>query len=131
MTDRIDPGPGWRLLDSCPIIMRGDEFHSNDGWFPSLLDPGSQGIEGMVYRRRTKESSTKAIATRATIIAECEDGIRVTRTVSNPSGLTTKQMEFEAESFARQMSRLSQGTPMHGSSPAKYIMLEIQREGEP
>lgn len=131
MADRIDPGLGWRLLDPKEIVKRGDERWAHGEWVLSL-NVGLKQSCGLVYRRRAKSPrTTKAIATRATIIAECEDGIRVTRAVSNPSGLTTKQMEFEAESFTRQMSRLSQGAPMHGSSPAKYIMLEIQRGGEP
>ena len=121
MTDRIDPGLGWRLLDPKEIVKRGDERWAHGEWVLSL-NAGLRQVFGFVYRRRrrTAPRTTKAIATQATVICATPDGVRDERTISRKSGLT----ECDCERIRRAWENAQ-------ASPAKYIMLEIQREGEP
>ena len=119
MTDRIDPGPGWRLLKVGEIRERGDEFFS-DGWRPTVMAGSLLPKNGPPTRRRTAPRTTKAIATRATVICGTPDGARTINTISRESGLT----EYDCERIRRAWDNMQVST-------AKYIMLEIQREGEP
>ena len=120
MTDRIDPGPGWRLLGPKEIVKHGDERWTHGEWVPSV-NAGLKQSYGLVYRRRAKSPrTTKAIATRATVRAAFRDGRIVTRMERNDSGLGEKEMRATIETWGL--------APLIG---AKYIMLEIQREGEP
>ena len=120
MTDRIDPGPGWRLLEAGEIVKEGDERRDSGGWVKTL-NVGLPQSAYFVYRRRiTIPYATKAIATRATVICGTPDGARTINTISRESGLT----EYDCERIRRAWDNVQVST-------AKYIMLEIQREGEP
>ena len=119
MTDRIDPGPGWRLLEAGEIRRRGDEFYCN-GWRPTVMAGSLLPKNGLPTRRRTAPRTTKAIATRATVICGTPDGALTMNTISRESGLT----ECDCERIRRAWENMQVST-------AKYIMLEIQREGEP
>lgn len=120
MTDRIDPGPGWRLLEAEEIVKDGDEFLLCGTWKTSE-NAGTSQCSACRYRRRIPEPYTiKAIATQATVICATPDGARTESTISRKSGLT----EYDCERIGRAWENMQ-------ASPAKYIMLEIQREGEP
>lgn len=119
MTDRIDPGPGWRLLEVGEIRERGDEFF-RDGWRPTVMAGEPMPGNGFLTRRRTAPRTAKAIATRATVICGTPDGARTVNAISRESGLT----EYDCERIRRAWENMQ-------VSSAKYIMLEIQREGEP
>lgn len=128
MSDRIDPGPGWRLLGKEPIIERGDQF-SIDGksWHSSLLPTGAIGSKELVYRRRVRITeprtarTIKGIATRATVRVVAADG-EVERSIRCDSGLSVDQMYSAIASFDGAVDALRNRT-----SVPKYIMLEIQR----
>lgn len=120
MTDRIDPGPGWRLLEAGEIVKEGDECRDSGKWVKSY-NYGLPQYDALVYRRRlASPRATKAIATRATVICGTPDGARTINTISRESGLT----EYDCERIGRAWENMQ-------VSSAKYIMLEIQREGEP
>ncbi|MHB8762416.1 MAG: hypothetical protein ACYC6J_08590 [Coriobacteriia bacterium] len=119
MLDRIDPGPGWRLLKVREIRARGDEFFCN-GWKPTVMAGEPLPKNGFLTRRRTAPRATKAIATRATVICGTPDGARTMNAISRESGLT----EYDCERIRKAWENMQVST-------AKYIMLEIQREGEP
>ena len=121
MPDRIDPGPGWRLLEPREIVKEGDERRDSGGWVKSS-NAGLPQSPWSAYRRRTAPRTTKAIATRATVICGTPDGARTTNTISRESGLT----EYDCERIRR--ARAWENMQV---SAAKYIMLEIQRKGEP
>ena len=123
MTDRIDPGPGWRLLKVGEIRERGDEFFS-DGWRPTVMAGHRQQKNGFLTRRRTASRPTKAIATRATVRATFPDGAMIADSIACESGLSGEMMQFSADRWELSKIHLQ-------ASGAKYIMLEIQREGEP
>ena len=53
MTDRIDPGPGWRLLSPKEIVKHGDERWAHGEWVLSL-NAGLKQSCGFVYRRRRR-----------------------------------------------------------------------------
>lgn len=122
MTDRIDPGPGWRLLEIGEIRPAGYQYLSPEGFWS---DGSMVGVivytSGGVCRVRVyRKGTTKSIATQATVICATPDGVREERTISRKSGLT----EYDCERIGRAWENAQ-------ASPAKYIMLEIQREGEP
>ena len=123
MTDRIDPGPGWRLLKPKEIVKEGDERRDSGGWVKSS-NAGLPQSPWSAYRRRTAPRTTKAIATRATVRIAFTDCV-VDRTISQPGGLRTDSMDAIATHFA------DRAKAYQGAGVAKYIMLEIQREGEP
>lgn len=123
MTDRIDPGPGWRLLEVGEIRERGDEFFRN-GWRPTAMAGEPLTKNGFFTRRRTAPRTTKAIATRATVRAVFPDGATTADSIACESGLSIEMMQFEVDRWALSKIHLPE-------SGAKYIMLEIQREGEP
>ena len=124
MTDRIDPGPGWRLLEVGEIVKRGDECCDSGSWVKSL-NAGLPQSAYFVYRRRiTTPRTTKAIATRATVRAAFPDGAMIADSIACESGLSGEMMQFSADHW--ELSKIHLQT-----SGAKYIMLEIQREGEP
>ncbi len=120
MTDRIDPGPGWRLLKLRETKRQGDEYLDGKRWLATKR-PGDRISENSLpVRRRTALRTTKAIATRATVTLAFRDGRIVTRTERNDSGLGEKAMRETMETWG-----------CASLIGAKYIMLEIQREGEP
>jgi len=122
MTDRIDPGPGWRLLEEGEIRNRGDEFF-RDGWRPTVMAGDRLPKNGFPTRRRITPRTTKAIATRATVRAAFPDGAMISDSIACESGLSGEMMQFSADRW--ELSKIHLQT-----SGAKYIMLEIQREGE-
>lgn len=124
MADCIDPGPGWRLLAAGEIVKRGDERRLFDKWAPSL-NAGMEQVCGFAYRRRvTAPTTTKAIATRATVRAAFPDGATFRDSIACEGGLSSAMMQFASDRWELSKMHLSE-------SGAKYIMLEIQREGEP
>ena len=127
MTDRIDPGPGWRLLSPKEIVKHGDERWAHGEWVLSL-NAGLKQSCGFVYRRRrrTAPRTTKAIATRATLKTAYDGGTTITRTMRNDEGLSEREMIDASEVFFDKVEAIRNRT-----SIPKYIMLEIQREGEP
>ena len=123
MTDRIDPGPGWRLLEPKEIVKDGDEFFFDGKWRWS----GNVGLEqdkASRYRRRITPRTTKAIAIRSTVRAAFPDGAIIADSIACESGLSREMMQFELDRWELSKAHLR-------GSGAKYIMLEIQREGEP
>ena len=121
MTDRIDPGPGWRLLEAGEEKPRGYEYKSlTYGWVKGDGVGQRALANGLPCRVRIPPRTTKAIATRATITMAFRDGRTTSRTERNDSGLLEKQMADTIHIWG--------AASLIG---AKYIMLEIQREGEP
>ena len=121
MTDRIDPGPGWRLLKAGEKKPRGYEYKSPVfGWTKGDGVGRRASADGFPCRIRITLRTTKSIATRATVICGAPDGARTINPISRESGLT----EYDCERIRRAWSNMQVST-------AKYIMLEIQREGEP
>lgn len=116
---RINPGPGWRLLEAGEIRERDDESLYS-GWKPTVMAGEPMTRSGLPTRRRITWRTTKAIATRATITMVFRDGRTTSRTERSDSGLLEKQM---ADTM-----HIWDAIPLIG---AKYIMFEIQREGEP
>ena len=129
MTDRIDPGPGWRLLERDEIRRPSDESMVSMNclgqkiWLNCKWSAGqTAGCE--FVRRRITTRATKAIATRATVRAVFPDGATIADSIACESGLSVEMMQFEVDRWALSKIHLPE-------SGAKYIMLEIQREGEP
>lgn len=124
MTDRIDPGPGWRLLKMGEVKIVGDQYRDGRRWVVTKRAGDKIGAASLPVRRRTAPRTTKAIATRATVRIAFTDCV-VDRVVSSPGGLGRENMDAMVAHFADR-AKAYQGTGI-----AKYIMLEIQREGEP
>lgn len=120
MTDRIDPGPGWRLLKMGEVKIIGDEYRDGLRWVATKRAGDKIDETSLPTRRRTAPRTTKSIATRATVRAAFRDGRIVTRMERNDSGLGEKEMRATIETWDL--------APLIG---VKYIMLEIQRKGEP
>ena len=99
---------------------RGYQWFDGNAWQDGALFGDAVNVSDCYCRVRIAPRATKAIATRATVRAAFRDGRIVTRMERNDSGLGEKEM------------RATIGTwdlaPLIG---VKYIMLEIQREGEP
>ena len=122
MTDRIDPGPGWRLLKPGEVKPQGYEYKSlTFGW--SKGEGVGQRVlaDGLTCRVRIAPRATKAIATRATVRVVATDG-EVERSIRCDSGLSIRQMHAAIASFDGAVDALRNRT-----SVPKYIMLEIQR----
>jgi len=124
MTDRIDPGPGWRLLKMGEVKIIGDEYRDELRWVPTKRAGDKIDETSLPTRRRTAPRTTKAIATRATVRAVFPDGATTADSIACESGLSMKMMQFEVDRWALSKIHLPE-------SGAKYIMLEIQRKGEP
>lgn len=120
MPDRIDPGPGWRLLEVGEIRKRGDEFFCS-GWKPTIMAGEPMPKNGFTTRRRTAPRPTKAIATRATVRIVAADGT-AEHSIRCDSGLSVGQMYSAIASFDGAVDALRNRT-----SVPKYIMFEIQR----
>ena len=125
MTDRIDPGPGWRLLRAGERKPRGYEYKSPVfGWTKGDGVGRRASADGFPCRIRITPRTTKSIATRATVRAAFPDGAMISDSIACESGLSGEMMQFSADRW--ELSKIHLQT-----SGAKYIMLEIQREGEP
>lgn len=125
MTDRIDPGPGWRLLKAGEKKPRGYEYKNPVfGWTKGDGVGRRASADGFPCRIRITLRTTKSIATRATVRIAFTDCV-VDRVVSSPGGLGRENMDAMVAHFADRV-KAYQGTGI-----VKYIMLEIQREGEP
>ena len=125
MTDRIDPGPGWRLLKAGEVKPRGYEYKNPVfGWTKGDGVGRRASADGFPCRIRVTPRTTKAIATRATVRAAFPDGAMIADSIACESGLSGEMMQFSADHW--ELSKIHLQT-----SGAKYIMLEIQREGEP
>lgn len=124
MPDRIDPGPGWRLLEAAEIVEDGDEYLL-DRWRKSF-NAGCKQNPFTPYRRRITSRTTKAIATRATVRASFPDGAMISDSIACESGLSMEMMGFFMDRWSSAKAQISTQV-----SPARYITLEIQREGEP
>lgn len=126
MSDRIDPGPGWRLLKIGERRPAGYQYPSSAGFWNdgnmvgAIVATSCDVCRARVYRK----GATKAIATRATVRIAFTDCV-IDRTVSSPGGLSLDNMDAIATHFADRIKAY------RGQGVAKYIMLEIQREGEP
>lgn len=124
MPDRIDPGPGWRLLEIGEIRPKSYEAFSDGKWRRGVLSgmricPGSS-----LCRVRVTPRATKAVATRATVRAAFPDGAMISDSIACETGLSEEMMAHVSERWSLASKHLS-------TSGAKYVMLEIQREGEP
>jgi len=125
MTDRIDPGPGWRLLKAGEVRPRGYEYKSLSlGWTKGEAVGQRMMAHGLPCRVRTAPTTTKAIATRATVRSVFPDGSVASHSIECKTGLSPEMMAFASVRWEAASRCLPE-------SSAKYIMLEIQREGEP
>lgn len=128
MSDRIDPGPGWRLL--VPLVdeqILGDQYLSDGEWHP--VTAASWCLVQRFWeprRRRIPGYAEKAIATRVTVRASFPDGAMISDSIACESGLSMEMMGFFMDRWSSAKAQISTQV-----SPARYIMLEIQREGEP
>ena len=123
MTDRIDPGPGWRLLEVGEMRDAMDEFFRRGKWTKTSA-PGAPIIYGSYpTRRRIAEPRTiKGVATRATVRVVSSNGT-AERSIRCDSGLSVGQMYAAIASFDGAVDALRNRT-----SVPKYIMFEIQRD---
>lgn len=125
MTDRIDPGPGWRLLKVGERKPRGYEYKSPVfGWTKGDGVGQRASADGFPCRIRITPRTTKAIATRATVRAVFRDGAVTDDSMTCGNGLSEQMMHYAIRRWT-----VVQGAAK--AQGAKYIMLEIQREGEP
>ena len=126
MTDRIDPGPGWRLLEIGEIRPVGYQYLSSEGlWSDGDMVGVIVATSGGVCRVRVyRKGATKAIATRATVRGVFPDGAATSHSIECKTGLSPEMMAFASARWEVTSRCLPE-------SSAKYIMLEIQREGEP
>ena len=121
MGDRIDPGPGWRLLDAGERKPEGYEYKSLIwGWTKGDGVGGIVRADGLPCRVRIA-TTVKGLATRATVRVVTNDGT-AERSMRCDSGLSVGQMYAAIASFDFAVDALRNRI----SSP-KYIMLEIQR----
>ena len=104
---------------------RGYEYKSPVfGWTKGDGVGRRASADGFPCRIRVTTRTTKAIATRATVRAAFPDGAMISDSIACESGLSGEMMQFSADRW--ELSKIHLQT-----SGAKYIMLEIQREGEP
>ena len=125
MTDRIDPGPGWRLLKEGERKPEGYQSISVDGFWRkgSCVGEVFRQAESIPCRVRVyREGITKAIATRATVRVVSSNGT-AERSIRCDSGLSVGQMYAAIASFDGAVDALRNRT-----SVPKYIMFEIQRD---
>ena len=124
MPDRIDPGPGWRLLNPEEIVEYGDQLFL-DGMWRIPRNAGTTQCFTCPYRRRIPKPRTiKAVATRATVKAAFPDGAMTSDSIACKTGLSGEMMQYVSDRW----NLASKHLPTSG---ARYIMLEIYREGEP
>ena len=125
MPERIDPGPGWRLLEAGEAKPQGYEYKSSIlGWIEGVAVGQRVRADGFPCRVRVAPRAIKAIATRATVRAAFPDGAVIADSIACETGLSEEMMQYVSDRWNLASKHLS-------TSGAKYIMLEIQREGEP
>ena len=123
MTDRIDPGQGWRLLKPGEVKPQGYEYKSpNYGWIKGEGVGNKVLVDGFPCRVRAHQRTIKGIATRATVRSVFAGGIATESTIRSDVGLSLSQMEKVAETYEKQVSDLRNRFAM-----PEYIMFEIQR----
>ena len=121
MGDRIDPGPGWRLLEVGERKPEGYEYKSSIwGWTKGDCVGGIVLANGLPCRVRIA-TTVKGLATRATVRVVTNDGT-AERSMRCDSGLSVGQMYAAIASFDLAVDALR-----NRISAPKYIMLEIQR----
>ena len=101
----------------------GDEYLNGSRWVATKLPGEKIKAPSLPVRRRTSIRTIKAIATRATVRAAFQDGAMISDSITCETGLSVEMMAHVAERWDLASKRLP-------TSSAKYIMLEIQREGE-
>ena len=120
--DRIDPGPGWRLLEVGE--RRPDKYQTRikSRWVAGVM-PGI-AVESFHHpcRVRTAPRTIKGIATRATVRAVSVNGSVWETVVRNDSGLQPSHMEYARAIFDKAVDDARNGFRI-----PKYIMFEIQR----
>ena len=122
MPDRIDPGPGWRLLKVGERKPEGYEYKSVIcGWIKGSGAGDIVRADALPCRVRTAPYTAKGIATRATVRVVTNDGT-AERSMRCDSGLSVGQMHAAIASFDFAVDALR-----NRISAPKYIMLEIQR----
>ena len=125
MTDRIDPGPGWRLLNVGEVRPAGYEFWDGRGWIiGNVVGEIVQTSLVFLRARATEPLTIKSIATRATVKAAFPDGAMTSDSIACKTGLSGEMMQYVSDRW----NLASKHLPTSG---ARYIMLEIHREGEP
>ena len=125
MPERIDPGPGWRLLKVGEAKPQGYEYKSSIlGWIEGVAVGQRVRADGFPCRVRVAPRAIKAIATRATVKAAFPDGAMISDSIACKAGLSGEMMQYVSDRW----NLASKHLPTSG---ARYIMLEIQREGEP
>ncbi len=125
MNDRIDPGPGWRLLKVGEAKPQGYEYKSVIlGWLEGEAVGQRVRADGLPCRVRVAPRAIKAIATRATVKAAFPDGAMISDSIACETGLSEEMMQYVSDRW----NLASKHLPTSG---ARYIMLEIHREGEP
>lgn len=123
MTDRIDPGPGWRLLKPGEVKPKGYEYKSpNFGWIKGDGVGNHVRVDGFLCRVRAPQSTIKGIATRATVRSVFAGGIATESTIRSDVGLSLSQMEKATEAYEKRLFDLRNKFAM-----PEYIMFEIQR----
>jgi len=124
MPDRIDPGPGWRLLEKGETKPHGYEVRWLGAWHAGG-DAGGIVDSSTLPCRARNLITTKSIATRATMRTAYDGGTTITRTMRNDEGLSLQEMSDVSSVFLKQVRGC------HTIAKFAYIMLEIHREGEP
>ena len=123
MTDRIDPGQGWRLLKPGEVKPQGYEYKSpNFGWTKGNGVGQRALADGFPCRVRTPQRTIKGIATRATVRTVFAGQIATESTIRSDVGLSLSQMEKATEAYEKRLSDLRNRFAM-----PEYIMFEIQR----
>lgn len=83
MSDRVDPGPGWRLLKVGGRKPRGYEYKNPVfGWIKGDGVGRRALAGGFPCRIRIASRTTKAIATRATVRAAFLDGAMIADSIA-------------------------------------------------
>ena len=125
MPERIDPGPGWRLLNVGEVRPAGYEFWDGREWIiGNVVGEIVQTSLVFLRARATEPLTIKSIATRATVKAAFPDGAMTSDSIACKTGLSGEMMQYVSDRW----NLASKHLPTSG---ARYIMLEIQREGEP
>ena len=93
MPERIDPGPGWRLLNVGEVRPAGYEFWDGREWIIGNV-VGEIVTTSLVFlrARATEPFTIKSIATRATVKAAFPDGAITSDSIACKTGLSGEMM---------------------------------------